>query len=232
MDIPPFEQYVHVERLSSDQSSGALILNVSDELFEIIIRIGKEMSQEIDYVIKLDQIPQIIKEVVHRVDMALPVDLDINTRIECVTGVLFYIIDETVTEDFPDIIFDPVFKCTIQIVTAILLPSKEFTKKYSYAFNDPILDTKITREHIHAIGDRIIGYLGGAYIHLSILHDILALTIKVANTMVNINPQERELVAIAIFEYIIDQTDFILIPDFIFDPLIKQLYKHIIPVLL
>lgn len=233
MDIPLADQHFE-QQLTGDSlyAQNNLILNMSDELSAIVKQIGKDISRELDHVILLPQIPEIIRAATHRVDDVLPSEIDLDTRVECVTKVLFYVIDNTVTKDLPDVIFDPIFKSTIQTVMSFLLPGKEESQKYRDFFTVSIGGAEVDSAIIKKIGNKIIAHIGKSYIGLNKTHDILALTIKAAQQFVDLSAKEREYAAIAIFDYVIDETDFIYIPDFIFDPMIKQLYKHIIPILL
>lgn len=223
--------YIKVEHTSSLTKHLFDMSQLSEEQQKMVEKISDELSVLFHNEIYLGQIPTLIKLAVKKIDCEL-MDKDIIVTRNCITAVLYKVIDKTNTKQLPDAVFDPLFKYFIHTTISLLMPTEDTVEKYATKFTESIADTDVTDELIVAMGDEIIKCLKTDYINMSATKDAILLSIKAAKQAVNLDDMMRQLLAMRVFSYVIDKTDYAYFPDALVDPIIKDLYRYIIPVLI
>lgn len=203
-------------------------LDLEESERKLAVKLGEEIVASMSGELSVTMIPMVVRKALSKIEESIPKNLLAVPNF--VNEVFACIIDKTNTKGLPDFIFDPVFKYSIYVLATILFPSGE--DKYKEFFNENDDATYITGKKVKSVADKIIECLGSPNVSITCTKDILSLTVKASKKMINFDEYKRERFAMKVFNRVIDQTDFRYCPDMVVDPIIKNLYAGIIPILI
>ena len=144
-------------------------------------------------------------------------DLSIDQKRDALIKIFNHLVDITDVPFIPDSFIDPIFKKVIPSFVPIILPDS-FDELFPKIYNPETLDEKAAVEY----GKRIIATFDDGFQWMDIAV-VARYSISICSEFISLTTQEKIDLAKGIISYIIDETDFPKVPDFMIDPIVEEL---------
>ena len=153
-------------------------------------------------------------------------NLSLESRRDSVEHILFYIIDHTDTPYLPDLFSDPLFKNMVpHFVNVIVLESLD-------EYLSPIkISGTPTEDIIREYAEEIFQTFEDGF-QWKDLTTISKLGILFANQFIDLNFEQKKNTANDFVNYIIDNTDTPMLPDYFIDPIFKEVSNAAIEIIM